>query len=251
MSEKKTCFWWKFLDGMILQRLSAKCLLHTRTMLFGHILAAHVHPNASRLLPVRFHMESMNGKALEKYLCVANLTNDGFSHTKTVVGWCDTKTKPKGYPSIHERTRIFLEGGNQTWCKCCIGNFGGISLKNSAWSYEVLATQIISEFSPPNLGKMDPSWLRRNIFFRWVGKKHPATRFGLVSYNEEAIRIFWGEVACYLRLLQCRSWTFMVSTVFLDHQRRWCSKRRCCRWLIPLMATRNPAFNSTHQLKQR
>lgn len=102
-----------------------------------------------------------------------------------------------------------------------------------------------NEVSTPNLGKKITQVDYGAIFFSdgWEKNTHQ-TRFGLVSYNDEAIRIFWGEVACYLRLLQCRSWTFMVSTVFLDHQRRWCSKRRFCRWLIPLMTTRNPAFNS-------
>ena len=87
-----------------------KSVMHTRTMLFGHILATHVHPNASILLPARFHMESMNGKALEKYLCSKPHNRWIFSYENSCrLMWY--QDKPKGYPSIHEMTRIFLEGG--------------------------------------------------------------------------------------------------------------------------------------------
>lgn len=154
------------LRGRIISKVSAAYSDHVIRPYPGSTCSPKCINTASSQVPYGiYEWESIGEVSLQQ-----TSRTDGFSHTKTVVGWCDTKTKPKGYPSIHETTRIFFGGGNQTWCTCCIGNFGGISLKNSFMEFMRWWQRSFN----PKLGEENhPSWLRRNIFFRWVGKKHP------------------------------------------------------------------------------
>ena len=157
--------WWK--------GLSEKC--HARVChVFGQDSWQHMFTQMHQYcfqLPARFLMESMNGKALEKYLCSKpSRTMDFLITASCRLMWY--QDKPKGYPSIHEMTRIFL-GGNQTWCTCFVlVNLEGLPWKIVHGVNEVKATQINFWIFTPKLGEENhPSWLRRTFLFRWVGKK--------------------------------------------------------------------------------
>ena len=188
MSEKNQCFWWKFLDGMM-ERIIRKvsCILgpcysaiswqHTFTQMHQYCF----QPGSIWNLWMGKHWRS---------IFAANLTTDGFSHTKTVVGWCDTKTNPRVIPAFMKWHAFFWRGEIKLDAHVVLVILEGLPWKIVHGVYEVLATK----FHPETWGRWTQVDYGAIFFFRWVGKKHPATRFGLVSSNDEAIRIFWGKL---------------------------------------------------------
>ena len=142
-----------------------KSVMHTRTMLFGHILATHVHPNASILLPARFHMESMNGKALEKYLCSKPHERWIFSYENSCrLMWYQDKTQGLSQHSWKD-THFFLGGEIKLDANVVLVILEGLPWKIVPWS--------LWGFTP-KLGEDGPKLTTAQYFFQMGGKKTPS-----------------------------------------------------------------------------